>query len=279
MIQEVPVDVASSINSDAVKAILVHVVTHPLHETLPHSGVLVVEVGQAVQLAMFEEIGSTIVVRIMDETAVVRVVVLRLVERFQDGHVTSVAGINLWTSSMIHVHVHDDFHLTLMQKHHHVLDFILCSVGWIYLRQILCPIAVVAMRHLIHNGGKHNAIHSKLLKVSYFVHDAGDSAAAVVVQLVTMSRIWAGKAVNQNLIHGNLRPCPRTHRQVVPLLLACVLRTIPHASCQCTKPGSLLNIRLVLVLDEGLIEELLVAFDLGIRTVLSTPMALVAGMC
>mmetsp|Transcript_46165 Transcript_46165/g.108069 ORF Transcript_46165/g.108069 Transcript_46165/m.108069 type:complete len:360 (+) Transcript_46165:1817-2896(+) len=208
MVEEVPVDVPGCVNAYAVKPILVHVVSHPLHQALPHHGVLVVEVRQAIQLAMLEEVRTALIVSIMDEAAVVTMVVLRLVERFQDGHFSGIRGIHLLRPCMIHVHINDDLHLSFVQENHHLSHIFLRAVGWVHLCQVLCPVAVVAMRHLVHNRGQNDSIHTKLLQIAHLLHEAWDAAAAVLVQLFAVLGLRSGKAVDEDLVHCYLRPRP-----------------------------------------------------------------------
>ena len=44
---------------------------------------------------------------------------------------------------------------------------VLGAIGWIHLGEILCPIAMVAMRHLIHHWRQDDAVHPKLLEIGH----------------------------------------------------------------------------------------------------------------
>mmetsp|Transcript_46405 Transcript_46405/g.83645 ORF Transcript_46405/g.83645 Transcript_46405/m.83645 type:complete len:532 (-) Transcript_46405:354-1949(-) len=176
---------------------------------------------------------------------------------------------------MVHVDVNDDLHLPLMQKDNHRLDLVLCAVGRIHGVQVFRPIPVVAMRHLVHNGGEHNTIDAKLLKIANPVHEPLDSAAAVVVQLVAVLFVGTGEAVDQDLVHCHLRPCPGALRKAVPGLLRAVVRHVPHRAGQGPKALGLLEVGLVRVLEVGLVEELCVAVDARIAAIIATPMTLV----
>lgn len=54
---------------------------------------------------------------------------------------------------------HRGFRARDSPKSPHVLG----AIGWIHLGEILCPIAMVAMRHLIHHWRQDDAVHPKLL--------------------------------------------------------------------------------------------------------------------
>mmetsp|Transcript_3448 Transcript_3448/g.8213 ORF Transcript_3448/g.8213 Transcript_3448/m.8213 type:complete len:208 (-) Transcript_3448:1614-2237(-) len=205
-------------------------ISHPLHQSLPHDGVLVVEIRQPVELAVLQEVGTTLVVGVVDEAAVVRVIVLRLVEGFQQGHISWIAGIDLLGPGMVHVHVNDDLHLPLMKQDDHLSHIFLCSVSRIHLREIFRPVAMVSVRHLVYNRGKDDAVDTQLLKIAHFVHDARDAATTILVQLLAVLRLRRGESIDKDLIHCDLRPSPRASREVVPLLLGGVVWHVPHAA-------------------------------------------------
>mmetsp|Transcript_16151 Transcript_16151/g.38359 ORF Transcript_16151/g.38359 Transcript_16151/m.38359 type:complete len:506 (+) Transcript_16151:2375-3892(+) len=253
-------------------------VAQPLHQPLPHHGILVVEVGQAVELAMLQEVRAALVVRVVDQAAIVRVVMLRLVEGLQDRHVPGIAGIHLLAACVVHVHIHNDLHLPLVQQNHQLPHIFLRAIGRVDLVQVLGPVAVVAVRHLVHHRGQDQAIHAQLLQVVDLLHEPRQIPAAILVQLLAVLGVRSGEAVDEHLVHGHLWPGPRSHGQVVPLLLRGVLRCIPHAARQRAQPRSFLDVRLVFVLDVGLVEELLVALDGHSAAVLAAPSALVTAV-
>mmetsp|Transcript_48642 Transcript_48642/g.105919 ORF Transcript_48642/g.105919 Transcript_48642/m.105919 type:complete len:210 (+) Transcript_48642:2460-3089(+) len=209
----------------------------------------------------------------MDKAAIVRVVVLWLVERFQDGHIPRIAGINLLRARVIHVDIHDHLHPSFMQKDHQLPNIFLGAIGWIHLGEILCPIAMVAMRHLIHHWRQDDAVHPKLLQITHFLHEARQVAAAVFIQFFTVLWVRRGKPIDEDLVHGHLWPGPGPNGQVMPFLLRGVLWHIPHTARESTQSCCFLDVRLVLVLDVGLVEEFLVALDLFGATILSAPLA------
>mmetsp|Transcript_72117 Transcript_72117/g.207056 ORF Transcript_72117/g.207056 Transcript_72117/m.207056 type:complete len:217 (+) Transcript_72117:2455-3105(+) len=205
-------------------------------------------------------------------------VVLRLIEGLQHGDGDGVADVDGGDAGVVQVDVDDRLHLTLVQQHNQFPQLVLGSVLRVDLRQVLGPIAVVSMRHLLDHRREHHSVYAQRLQVAQLVPDAGEGTPAIVVQLVAMRRLGHGvEAVDQDLIHGHLRPSPRAPRQVAPRCRG-VRGVQPLEPRDLPERPELVGrrkVRLLRVSDLGLVEQLRVASNRGGSAVVVAPLALV----
>mmetsp|Transcript_43123 Transcript_43123/g.130306 ORF Transcript_43123/g.130306 Transcript_43123/m.130306 type:complete len:200 (+) Transcript_43123:1662-2261(+) len=185
-------------------------------QPLPHPRILVIVIGQSVELAPLQEVRSLVVILVVDQAAVVRVVILRQVERLDNRNVRRIAGVHLRPTCMVQIHVDDGFHLPFVQEHNELPKLGLGAVLGVHHVEVLGPVAVVPVRHLLHDRRQGDPVDAERLQVAEPLPYAGEVAAAVVVHLLAPHGRRRGEAVDQNLIHGDLRPRPRAPRQVVP---------------------------------------------------------------
>mmetsp|Transcript_66099 Transcript_66099/g.173272 ORF Transcript_66099/g.173272 Transcript_66099/m.173272 type:complete len:402 (+) Transcript_66099:2101-3306(+) len=275
MLQETPLDVPGRIHADAVEAVHVDVLADPLHEARPHPRVLVVVVREAVQLATLEEGGALVVVLVVHQAAVFVVEELRLVEGLQDRDRLRIGGVDGRVAGVVQVHVDECLHLPLVKEHDELPEVGLGAVLRIHRCEVLGPIPVVAMGHLRHDGRHDDAVHAQVLEVAQLGPDARDVAAAIVVELLALGLVCGREAVDQDLVHGHLRPGPGAPRQLVPGRGGGVHRELQARGHRPRAKNLVRHLRrrLVLVARLARAEELRVAVDLLAAAVVPAPLA------
>mmetsp|Transcript_127590 Transcript_127590/g.369366 ORF Transcript_127590/g.369366 Transcript_127590/m.369366 type:complete len:509 (+) Transcript_127590:2202-3728(+) len=253
---------------------------HPTLQALPHLRVLVVVVGEAIQLATLQELRSLVIVLIVNEAAIVRVVVLWLVEGLQDRDVTRIAGVHLRSAGVVQVDIDNGLHLALVEEHHQLAKLGFIAILGVDSIQVLGPIAVVAMRHLLDYRRQDHPVHTQHVQVLKLLANACEISATIVVQLLAPLGRWGREAIDEDLVHRNLRPSPRAPRKVVPRGRHFPPGPLePRCLAQVPELVRLLEVRLLSILLLRLVKKLLRACDLRGAAVMAAPSASADARC
>mmetsp|Transcript_107565 Transcript_107565/g.304184 ORF Transcript_107565/g.304184 Transcript_107565/m.304184 type:complete len:476 (+) Transcript_107565:1934-3361(+) len=271
VVQEAPEDVPRRVHADAVEAVLVDVGPDPVHQALPHHGVLMVVVGKAVELAALQERGAALVVLVVHEAAVVRVKEGRVVEGPERGERRGAARVGVGPARVVQVDVHDDLHPSLVQEHDEVLDVLLGAILGVDAVEVLRPVPVVAVGHLLHDRRQYHPVNAQSLEVVQLRADAGDGSPAVVLELLAVRGRGSGEAVDEDLVHRHLRPRPGAPGQLVPLRRGSPEAAKAHVVAGEAREARLDKVGLVPAPRVGLVEEGAGAGNPGIPAVVLAP--------